>query len=98
MSFFAPFTDSGIVPGKSGVLPGLYPLPGHIVVLAIRCYEVWNFSMYAVTGWTINTPEIKRQFTPGFIFDVSAFAVFYFDLQITHRAANGMVTIPYFQV
>ena len=98
MSFFAPFPDGGIVPGKGGILPGFYPLPGRIVVLAIRCYEVWNLRMYAVTAWTVKTPEIKRQLAPGFIFDVTAFAVFYYNLQITRRAANGMVTIPYLQV
>ena len=98
MSFFAPFPDGGIVPGKGSKLPRLHPFPSRIVVLAIRCYKVWNFSMYAVTVWTVKTPEIKRQLAPGFIFDVTAFAVFYFDLQITRRAANGMVTIPYLQV
>lgn len=98
MSFFTPFTDSGIVPGKGSILPGLHPLPGRIIVLAVRVYKVWNFCMYAVTVSTVETPEIKRQLAPGFIFDVTAFAVFYFDLQITRRAANGMVTIPYLQV
>ena len=98
MSFFTPFTDSGIVPGKGGILPRLHPLPSCIIVLAVGVYKVWNFRMYAVTVSTVETPEIKQQLAPGFIFDITAFAVFYFDLQITRRAANGMVTIPYLQV
>ena len=98
VSFFAPFTDSGIVPGTGGILHRLHPFPGRIVVLTVGSYKVWYFRMYAVAVWTVKPPKIKWQLTPGFIFDVSAFAVFNFYLQITHRAANGMVTIPYFQV
>lgn len=96
--FLAPFSDGRIIPGKYRIFPGFYPFPGRVVVLAVGCYKVWNFCMYAVTVGTVKTPEIKRQLAPRFIFNVSAFAVFYFDLQITHRAAYWMVTIPYLQV
>lgn len=98
VSFFAPFPDCRIIPGKGSILPRFHPLPGCIVILAVRRYKVWYFGMYEIAVWTVKTPEIKRQLAPGFIFDVSAFAVFYFDLQITHRAENGMVTIPYLQI
>ena len=95
MLFFAPVSDGGIISGKKDMRPRLYPLPGHIVILAIGLYKVWYFRMYAVAVWTLKPPKIKWQLTPGFIFDVSAFAVFYFYSQIAHRAVYGMVTIPY---
>ena len=95
VSFLAPFSDSRIIPGKGGILPRLHPFPGRIVVLAVRCYKVWNFGMYAVAVWTVKTPQIKWQLAPGFILDVSAFAVLYYQLQIAHRAAYRVVTIPY---
>lgn len=93
--FLAPFSDGRIIPGKYRIFPGFYPFPGRVVVLAVGCYKVWNFCMYAVAVWTVKPPKIKWQLTPGFIFDVSAFAVFYFYLQIAHWAVYGMVTIPY---
>ena len=98
MLFLAPFADSRIIPGKGGILPGLHSFPGGVVILTVRCYKVWNFRMYAVTVGTVKTPEIKGQLAPGFILDVSAFAVFHFYLQIAHRAANGMFTIPDFYI
>ena len=95
MSFLAPFSDSRIIPGKGGILPGLHPFPGRIIVLAVGRYKVWNFGMYAVTIGAVKTPEIKRQLAPGFVFDVSAFAVFDNHSQIAHGAAYRVVTIPY---
>ena len=93
--FLAPFSDGRIIPGKGGILPRLHPFPGRIVVLTVGNYKVWYFRMYAVAVWTVKPPKIKWQLMPGFIFDVSAFAVLYFHLQIAYRAANGKVTIPY---
>ena len=95
MLFFAPVSDGSIIPGKNGILPSLYPLLGSIVILAIGRYKVWYFRMYVLAVCAVKPPKIKRQLAPRFILDVSAFAVFYFYLQIAHRAAYWMVTIPY---
>lgn len=96
MSFLAPFSDSRIIPGKGGILPGLHPLPGRIVVLAVGRYKVWNFGMYAVTVWTVKTPKIKREFAPGFILDVSAFAILDRHIFPAIRADNRVVNISDF--
>jgi len=96
VSFFAPFADSRIIPGKGGIRPGLYPLSGGVVILAVGRYKVWNFGMYAVTVWTVKTPEIKWQLAPGFILDVSAFAILNRHISPAIRADNGMVTISDF--
>ena len=98
MSFLAPFSDSRIIPGKGGILPGLHPFPGRIVVLAVRCHKVWNLGMYSVTVGAVKTPEIKRQLAPGFILDVSAFAIFNRHIAPAIWADNGMVTISDFQI
>ena len=96
MSFLAPFSDSRIIPGKGGILPGLHPFPGRIIVLAVGRYKVWNFGMYAVTIGAVKTPKIKRQLAPGFILDVSAFAILNRHISPAIRADNGMVTISDF--
>ena len=96
MSFLAPFSDSRIIPGKGGILPGLYPFPSRIIVLAVGRYHIWNFGMYAVTVWTVKTLEIKRQLAPGFILDVSAFAIFNRHISPAILAEDGVVTISDF--
>ena len=98
MSFLAPFSDSRIIPGKGGIFPGLHPFPGGVVILAVGRYHIWNFGMYAVTVWTVKTPEIKRQLAPGFILDVSAFAILNRHISPAIRAGNGVVTIAYFYI
>lgn len=93
---FSPFADSRIIPGKGGILPGLHPLSGGVVILAVGCYKAWNFGMYAVTVWAVKTPKIKRQLAPGFILDVSAFAILNCHISPAIRADDGMVTISDF--
>ena len=96
MSFFAPFSDGRIIPGKGGILPGLHPFPGRIVVLTVGRYEVWNFGMDAFTVGAVKTPEIKRQPAPGFILNVSAFTIFNRHISPAIWAYNGVVTISDF--
>lgn len=52
--------------------------------------------MYAVAVWTVKTPEIKWQLAPGFILDVSAFAILDRHGFPAIRADNEVVTISDF--
>lgn len=52
--------------------------------------------MYSVTVGAVKTPEIKRQLAPGFILDVSAFAILNRHTSPAIWADNGVVTISDF--